>query len=78
MLIAWHAGIETKHQLHLSVPGQPVLSLEKKMISLHGSWVIERPDGTKLATCKPSLSPISSSGCALLHLSVSETALQLL
>lgn len=62
-------SIGNKRQL-LDAYGTPLLHMERKMMSLHGTWLLLRPsDGAKLAELKSSL--MSLTPCeSLVHASV--------
>ncbi|KAF8061132.1 LURP-related protein [Scenedesmus sp. PABB004] len=50
-----------KRQL-LDAGGAPLLCIERKLLSLHGTWVLTRPgDGARLAEVKPSLASLTPS-----------------
>jgi uncharacterized protein YxjI len=48
-------SIGNKRQL-LDAYGSPLLHMERKMLSLHNTWLLVRPsDGAKVAELKPSM-----------------------
>lgn len=48
--------------------GRPLVDLEKKMISMHGTWLLKRSaDGTRIAEVKPSKHG-EYKACTLTHL----------
>ena len=64
MLAAATFSLGNKRQL-LDCNNVPICIMEKKMISLHGSWVMSRADnGMKVAEVKPALASLTP--CELL------------